>query len=185
MRCRLFTILAVLSLVLCAGTCVEWVRSYWAREYVEWRRGTAWAAVGSSGQICLIYESPPDKNAKLAADESTNRGLHYNSSAPRPLLMGRSSSSFWSPPVINIQWDGFALLQEKMSAGPPVTAVVVPCWFLSVLLATLPSAWLWRWHKQRQRALMKGRCPSCGYDLRATPDRCPECGTVSKGKMSN
>jgi hypothetical protein len=46
--------------------------------------------------------------------------------------------------------------------------------------AVLPLAWVISSSRRRRRdRLARGLCPRCGYDLRATPEQCPECGAVT------
>jgi len=54
----------------------------------------------------------------------------------------------------------------------------VPDWMLLLATAVLPGLWYRRWRRDRRAAWRErnGRCVRCGYDLRATPGRCPECG---------
>ena len=47
-----------------------------------------------------------------------------------------------------------------------------------LLLASFLLVVVFRRHRWRRRLAM-GHCPSCDYDLRATPARCPECGWAS------
>lgn len=52
-----------------------------------------------------------------------------------------------------------------------IVAIFVPYWCLLLLVGT-STAVLW----ERDRRLPPGHCQRCGYDLRASEDRCPECG---------
>jgi hypothetical protein len=58
--------------------------------------------------------------------------------------------------------------------------IVIPDWFIALVALITPAECLQ--HRRRaNRTSRLGVCRSCGYDLRATPNRCPECGTVPKG----
>ena len=61
----------------------------------------------------------------------------------------------------------------------------VPFWPLAAVTAVGPALWaatgVRRWRIRRWR-LAANLCPVCGFDLRATRDRCPECGAAAIAK---
>jgi hypothetical protein len=58
--------------------------------------------------------------------------------------------------------------------------LLLPFWLMTLTTSVIPFVWGIRRFCRRHPA---GSCQSCGYDLRATPDRCPECGAVDKSEI--
>ena len=55
--------------------------------------------------------------------------------------------------------------------------LLAPYWALTSCSVPFPGMWFCRRLRLRRRH-SPYYCHTCGYDLRATPDRCPECGTI-------
>jgi hypothetical protein len=98
-------------------------------------------------------------------------------------------------PQFGRYWSYYHWRQGAVAIHPPSDGVVqcrgwalrlgAPMPALILLLLAMPAAHLARrLLRSRRRASRQHRnlCPVCDYDLRATPDRCPECGAVPEQK---
>jgi hypothetical protein len=66
------------------------------------------------------------------------------------------------------------------------SAVAVPYWALMLAGLAYPAARLATMGgRRRRRRLAAGLCVNCGYDLRASAGRCPECGNIQPAAASS
>lgn len=101
-------------------------------------------------------------------------------SGGRGLIITDVPEEFHGRPVRLGRWSFLGFGGVSMKFGTSRGGLLaVPYWFPTILFAALPLAWLLV--RVERRGVPEGRCPACGYDLRATPDRCPECGTIARG----
>jgi hypothetical protein len=69
------------------------------------------------------------------------------------------------------------IFMHRPSPPPAFVEYTIPGWML-ILSVAIPLAVALR-VAYRRRQPAAGHCRHCGYDLRATPERCPECGQVA------
>jgi len=77
---------------------------------------------------------------------------------------------WWSPRSAPRRWIPYFNRDPEVSW----TRFALPLWIPIAVMTTVVS-FLYALEK-RWRQTKRGRCERCGYDLRATPERCPECG---------
>ena len=176
MRRRVWGIFAVVSVLALAGVTVMWVRSHrvadvvgyeWrftAHDGVYWIRYTAVGSVRGTVQVGAGHFLP--LNVPLA---SLGRGLY----AERRVI---SSSATRATPAWSVL--GLEYHRIELPTGFYSWSIGVPYWFLCACAAAMSFLAWWRWRRARRKV---GTCARCGYDLRESRERCPECGTPVPG----
>jgi hypothetical protein len=140
----------IVSILLCVAATALWIRSYWGDGASFKLAGREWTWASRNGQFSM------NDAVHLFVQELKADGID-----PTRALVGQTMT-FRGP-----------------SSQPmhKVTQIIVN-YPLTAVATFLLSLWRTCSHWRRKQSNEGVPCAQCGYDLRATPDRCPECGQI-------
>ena len=160
MKRRIFRIVSAMSLLLCLSCLAMWVWSgLWSDNLIVYGVGRTSAFTSECGNLTLWTESrrPPALREDAWVWQVFPKSQTWYLNWPRYQASTATRNS--------------SVFSER--------SLRLPYWMLTLATGIVPGLWLRSWWscygvRKRRHA---GRCEMCGYDLRATPHRCPEYGT--------
>jgi hypothetical protein len=182
-RRHLATVLTALSLLLCIATAAQWLRSHWhANTICCWHQQNT-QSQGRAGYVGLVILAedamaftwfPPAEREGQQPIWNTVQLFSYPATTPDQYGLSRLLS-LWNRMSFGLSTSGWTDRRYFW----------MPYWAIMLLAAGMPIWWLGA-SRRRRKSQSRNICTTCGYDLRATPERCPECGDVPKNlRISN
>ncbi|HWE93118.1 MAG TPA: hypothetical protein VG269_04025 [Tepidisphaeraceae bacterium] len=168
---RLSTAVAAICLVLIVPIVLMWTRSY-----------RQWDILGSlqtipSGQMQFNTVESVKGRIMIGAVRNAPRNFPRWPQDGR-LLHTRDASTVTFYERTRLERMGFDFKRfTSRRTGAGEWHLTIPWWFITLLDSAIAGLAL-AYRLRRKKLHGSGACRACGYDLRATPDRCPECGTA-------
>ena len=126
------------------------------------------------------YRNPQSIAERDSLDLTHTDPLYWVISNPGRLTFCRQVGKDWPNPRQRFELLGLEFA-GGWNGGSSLINLLVPYWMLALAMALLPAQRLFAWRGARRgrRRERLGLCVTCGYDLRASSGRCPECGAAA------
>jgi hypothetical protein len=191
----LYRVATAFSLLLCLSIAGVWMRSGWVSDTFGWHNEPARQSLDDVHFIWISrggvqWGAWRFVGGGLAAGEERRFKHSRDRSKDYPSLQASiglpPSSTIKHYAALGFEWVPQAEVQMPagLDGSVAVRSFTLPLYFPSLLFALLPGHYFLPVRRRRRIAkrLARGCCTACGYDLRASPGRCPECGAVAAGE---